>query len=60
MSSVGMHNSLRKILEALKDMTTIRLAKINSDYKIFAIFYYNILIHRMDLDLLDIVYKLAT
>lgn len=55
-----MHNSLRKILEALKDMTTIRLAKINSDYKIFAIFYYNILIHRMDLDLLDIVYKLAT
>ncbi|KAL8037472.1 hypothetical protein ABFX02_11G042100 [Erythranthe guttata] len=33
MSSGGTQNSLRKTLGALKDSTTVNLAKINSDYK---------------------------
>ncbi|CAA2982746.1 clathrin assembly At5g35200 [Olea europaea subsp. europaea] len=33
MSSGGTQNSLRKTLGALKDTTTVSLAKINSDYK---------------------------
>ncbi|KAG2713352.1 hypothetical protein I3760_04G173300 [Carya illinoinensis] len=33
MSGVGTQNSLRKALGALKDTTTVSLAKVNSDYK---------------------------
>lgn len=32
--SGGTQNSLRKALGALKDTTTVSLAKVNSDYKV--------------------------
>lgn len=34
MSGGGTQSSLRKTLGALKDTTTVNLAKINSDYKV--------------------------
>jgi hypothetical protein len=33
--SGGTQKSLRKALGALKDTTTVSLAKVNSDYKVF-------------------------
>lgn len=38
MSGAGTQNSLRKALGALKDTTTVSLAKVNSDYKVLVIF----------------------
>jgi hypothetical protein len=35
MSGGGTQNSLRRALGALKDTTTVSLAKVNSDYKVF-------------------------
>lgn len=34
MSVGGSQNSLRKALGAIKDSTTVNLAKVNSDYKV--------------------------
>lgn len=34
MSGGGTQNSFRKALGALKDTTTVSLAKVNSDYKV--------------------------
>lgn len=39
MSGGGTQNSFRKALGALKDTTTVSLAKVNSDYKVFYQFY---------------------
>ena len=38
MSGAGSQNSLRKALGALKDTTTVSLAKVNSDYKVYLIY----------------------
>ena len=38
MSGGGTQNSLRRALGALKDSTTVSLAKVNSDYKVFSYF----------------------
>jgi len=35
MSGGGTQNSLRKALGAIKDTTTVSLAKVNSDYKVY-------------------------
>lgn len=41
MSGAGSQNSLRKALGALKDTTTVSLAKVNSDYKVYLIYMYS-------------------
>jgi hypothetical protein len=41
MSGAGSQNSLRKALGALKDTTTVSLAKVNSDYKVYLIDMYS-------------------
>lgn len=38
MTSGGTQNNLRKALGALKDTTTVSLAKVNSDYKVYHLF----------------------
>lgn len=35
MSGGGTQSSLRKALGAIKDTTTVNLAKVNSDYKVY-------------------------
>ena len=41
MSGGGTQNSLRKALGAIKDTTTVSLAKVNSDYKVDLAVYNN-------------------
>lgn len=39
MSGGGTQKSLRKALGAIKDSTTVGLAKVNSDYKVLLVVY---------------------
>lgn len=44
MSGGGTQKSLRKALGALKDTTTVSLAKVNSDYKVQPICFWSFFI----------------
>ena len=41
MARGGTNSSLRKYLGSIKDTTTISLAKVNSDYKVFIYAYFS-------------------
>lgn len=56
MSGAGSQNSLRKALGALKDTTTVSLAKVNSDYKVYLIYIYSFL---RVLSIVDVSYCLG-
>lgn len=43
MSGGGTQNSLRKALGAIKDSTTVNIAKVSSDYKVHEYFEINLI-----------------